>query len=95
MFIIPSSVFCSLENWNIIDSVYYCFVTLSTIGFGDYVAGLFSLLTVRRAFTISSFWQYLRLLSVTVVNSVRKLLKVPLNCPIIVKVLIFDTSLMT
>ena len=39
MFIIPSSVFCSLEGWNIIDSVYYCFVTLSTIGFGDYVAG--------------------------------------------------------
>ena len=25
MFIIPSSVFCSLENWHIIDSVYYCF----------------------------------------------------------------------
>ena len=39
MFIIPSSVFCSLEGWNIIDSVYYCLVTLSTIGFGDYVAG--------------------------------------------------------
>ena len=44
MFIIPSSVFCSLENWHIIDSVYYCFVTLSTIGFGDYVAGLLLIL---------------------------------------------------
>lgn len=31
-------LFSELENWSIIDSVYYCFITLTTIGFGDFVA---------------------------------------------------------
>ena len=28
----------SQEGWSFFDSLYYCFITLSTIGFGDYVA---------------------------------------------------------
>ncbi|XP_046594345.1 open rectifier potassium channel protein 1 [Neodiprion lecontei] len=35
----PSFLFSYWEGWKYDESVYYAFVTLSTIGFGDYVAG--------------------------------------------------------
>uniref|UniRef100_UPI00358EA411 potassium channel subfamily K member 16-like n=1 Tax=Myxine glutinosa TaxID=7769 RepID=UPI00358EA411 len=38
-FFIPSIIFAAVEGWTYGESVYYSFVTLSTIGFGDYVAG--------------------------------------------------------
>jgi Ion channel. len=37
--ILPSGVFMHFESWSFIKSFYYAFVTLSTIGFGDIVAG--------------------------------------------------------
>jgi len=42
--IIPAAVFASLEDkaskdWEFVDCIYYAFITLSTIGFGDLVAG--------------------------------------------------------
>ncbi|XP_066269124.1 potassium channel subfamily K member 16-like [Branchiostoma lanceolatum] len=36
---IPAAVFSVCEGWSYVESLYYTFVTLSTIGFGDYVAG--------------------------------------------------------
>lgn len=33
-----AAVFTRYEGWTYFDSVYYCFITLTTIGFGDMVA---------------------------------------------------------
>lgn len=39
MIVIPAIGFSDLENWSYLESVYFCFVTLSTIGFGYFVPG--------------------------------------------------------
>uniref|UniRef100_A0A1I8IQ02 Protein-tyrosine-phosphatase n=1 Tax=Macrostomum lignano TaxID=282301 RepID=A0A1I8IQ02_9PLAT len=38
-FVLPSLVFTYSEGWQFGVGMYYCFVTLSTIGFGDFIAG--------------------------------------------------------
>ncbi|XP_045918865.1 potassium channel subfamily K member 17 [Micropterus dolomieu] len=37
-FIVPMSVFQQYESWTYSEAIYYCFISLSTIGFGDFVA---------------------------------------------------------
>ncbi|KAM8734771.1 potassium channel subfamily K member 5-like [Acanthopagrus schlegelii] len=38
--LIPPVVFMALEDWTYLEGLYYSFITLTTVGFGDYVAGV-------------------------------------------------------
>ncbi|XP_067876306.1 potassium channel subfamily K member 1-like [Heterodontus francisci] len=39
-FFIPAAIFSNLEKeWDFLESIYFCFISLSTIGLGDYVPG--------------------------------------------------------
>ncbi|XP_063803350.1 potassium channel subfamily K member 1-like [Pseudophryne corroboree] len=39
-FFIPAFAFNAIEeNWSYVDSLYFCFISLSTIGLGDYIPG--------------------------------------------------------
>ena len=45
LMLVPAAIFSALEeddgtgSWNYLNSVYYTFITLSTVGFGDMVPG--------------------------------------------------------
>lgn len=37
--LLPPLLFSHMEGWNYMEGFYFAFVTLSTVGFGDYVIG--------------------------------------------------------
>lgn len=40
-FVAPAAVFSTMEmSWSFLDGIYFCFVSLSTIGLGDFVPGI-------------------------------------------------------
>ncbi|KAF7665740.1 hypothetical protein LDENG_00132610 [Lucifuga dentata] len=60
--VIPPFVFMTLEEWNYLEGLYFSFITLTTVGFGDYVAGTnpnISYPSLYKVFT--SLWIYMGL----------------------------------
>uniref|UniRef100_A0A674IFE0 Potassium channel subfamily K member n=1 Tax=Terrapene triunguis TaxID=2587831 RepID=A0A674IFE0_9SAUR len=52
--LLPALCFWALENgWTFLESVYFCFISLSTIGLGDYVPGRGSPSSLRHLYKIS------------------------------------------
>ncbi|EPY76690.1 potassium channel subfamily K member 17 [Camelus ferus] len=38
--LLPPLLFCHMEGWSYVEGIYFAFITLSTVGFGDYVIGM-------------------------------------------------------
>ena len=36
-FVLPCVAFIKIEQWTILDAVYFSIITLTTVGFGDYI----------------------------------------------------------
>lgn len=53
--LIPPFVFMSVEKWSYLEGIYYSFITLTTVGFGDYVAGEFNFVILFATKTFPTF----------------------------------------
>ncbi|XP_068179825.1 potassium channel subfamily K member 5-like [Antennarius striatus] len=60
--LIPPIVFMYLEGWSYLEGLYYSFITLTTVGFGDYVAGVNPNIDYPRLYKVfAELWIYMGL----------------------------------
>ncbi|KAM4601060.1 potassium channel subfamily K member 5-like [Polymixia lowei] len=60
--VIPPFVFMSLEGWSYLEGLYFSFITLTTVGFGDYVAGVNPNIEYPRLYRVfAEVWIYMGL----------------------------------
>lgn len=60
--VIPPFVFMSLEGWTYLEGIYFSFITLTTVGFGDYVAGVNPNIQYPRLYRVfAEIWIYMGL----------------------------------
>lgn len=60
--VIPPFVFMSMEGWSYLEGIYFSFITLTTVGFGDYVAGVNPNVEYPRLYRVfSELWIYMGL----------------------------------
>ncbi|KAK7886656.1 hypothetical protein WMY93_026277 [Mugilogobius chulae] len=60
--VIPPLVFMSVEGWTYLEGLYFSFITLTTVGFGDYVAGVNPNIQYPRLYRVlAEVWIYMGL----------------------------------
>ncbi|XP_077455402.1 potassium channel subfamily K member 5-like [Stigmatopora argus] len=60
--VFPPLVFMSLEGWSYLEGLYFSFITLTTVGFGDYVAGVNPNIDYPRLYKVlAEIWIYMGL----------------------------------
>ncbi|XP_030605688.1 potassium channel subfamily K member 5-like [Archocentrus centrarchus] len=60
--VIPPFIFMSMENWTYLEGFYFCFITLTTVGFGDYVAGVNPAIKYNPIYRVlTELWIYMSL----------------------------------
>ncbi|XP_054637751.1 potassium channel subfamily K member 5-like [Dunckerocampus dactyliophorus] len=60
--VIPPLVFMSMEGWSYLEGLYFSFITLTTVGFGDYVAGVNPNIEYPRLYRVlAEIWIYMGL----------------------------------